>query len=171
MALDRTWYNALVDDNGSNQVGTIWNKTQVDYLLDSVDAEFARTLGLWVARPFNAANYYAEPPLTWTPTAGQIYFDRYTYVGNTLVWHIRMADITLGGTAGGHLHVTLPGTRLPTVTTQLIGVDAYSNGVYAAHKFYVAVGSTDCWIRRIDYSPISPGVFFAELFVHVEVNP
>jgi hypothetical protein len=38
MALDRTWYNALVDDDGSNAVGTVWNKTQIDNLLDSVDA-------------------------------------------------------------------------------------------------------------------------------------
>lgn len=36
--LDRTWYNTLVDDDGSGTTGTVWNKTQVDGLLDSVDA-------------------------------------------------------------------------------------------------------------------------------------
>ena len=39
--LDRTWYNALVDDDGSGNTGTVWNKTQVDGLLDSVDASLA----------------------------------------------------------------------------------------------------------------------------------
>jgi len=38
MALDRTWFNALVDDDGSNTVGTVWNKAQIAALLDSVDA-------------------------------------------------------------------------------------------------------------------------------------
>ena len=50
MALDRTWYNALVDDDGSNTVGTVWNKAQIKNLLDSVDAELARvamTQGVW----------------------------------------------------------------------------------------------------------------------------
>jgi hypothetical protein len=38
MALDRTWYNTLVDDDGSNTVGTLWNKAAVDSLMDAVDA-------------------------------------------------------------------------------------------------------------------------------------
>jgi hypothetical protein len=42
MALDRTWYNALVDDDGSNAVGTVWGKDDIKNLLDSVDAEIAR---------------------------------------------------------------------------------------------------------------------------------
>src|SRR4026209_1113203 len=38
MALDRTWYNSLTDDDGSNLVGTLWNKAAVDSLMDAVDA-------------------------------------------------------------------------------------------------------------------------------------
>lgn len=38
MPLDRTWYNTLVDDDGSNTIGTPWTKAAVDSLLDSVDA-------------------------------------------------------------------------------------------------------------------------------------
>src|SRR4026209_2096244 len=39
MALDRTWYNSLTDDDGSTRVGTLWNKAAVDSLMDAVDAE------------------------------------------------------------------------------------------------------------------------------------
>lgn len=46
MPLDRTWFNALVDDDGSNTVGTVWNKTQIDALLDSVDAALPQ-VGTW----------------------------------------------------------------------------------------------------------------------------
>lgn len=38
MALDRTWYNTLVDDDGSNTTGTSWNKAAVDSLMDAIDA-------------------------------------------------------------------------------------------------------------------------------------
>lgn len=48
MALDRTWFNALVDDDGTNTVGTVWNKAQIDALLDSVDA-FVSAGGTWTA--------------------------------------------------------------------------------------------------------------------------
>jgi hypothetical protein len=42
MALDRTWYNTLVDDDGSGITGSVWDKADVDALMDAVDAEIAR---------------------------------------------------------------------------------------------------------------------------------
>jgi hypothetical protein len=39
--LDRTWYNTLVDDDGSGTTGTPWNKAAVNSLLASVDASLA----------------------------------------------------------------------------------------------------------------------------------
>ena len=42
MAVDRTWWNALVDDDGSDELGTKWNKARIAELLNSVDAEIAR---------------------------------------------------------------------------------------------------------------------------------
>jgi hypothetical protein len=42
MAIDRTNYNALVDDDGSNTVGTLWTKNQVKIvLLDPIDVAIA----------------------------------------------------------------------------------------------------------------------------------
>jgi hypothetical protein len=42
MALDRTWFNTLVDDDGSGLTGSVWDKADVDSLMDAVDAEIAR---------------------------------------------------------------------------------------------------------------------------------
>jgi hypothetical protein len=53
MALDRTWYNALVDDSGDGISGSVWDKADIKNLLDSVDAELARIesagsiVGVW----------------------------------------------------------------------------------------------------------------------------
>src|SRR4030095_147195 len=38
--LDRVWYNALVDDDGSGTTGTVWNKGQVNGLLNTIDTSF-----------------------------------------------------------------------------------------------------------------------------------
>lgn len=38
MALSRTWFTALIDDSGSRQDGSVWQKSSVDSLLDSIDA-------------------------------------------------------------------------------------------------------------------------------------
>jgi hypothetical protein len=45
MALDRTWYNTLVNDDGTNTVGSVWDKTDVDALMNAVDAEIVRLDG------------------------------------------------------------------------------------------------------------------------------
>lgn len=44
--LDRTWYNTLVDDDGSGLVGSVWDKADVDALMDAIDAEIVRIDGL-----------------------------------------------------------------------------------------------------------------------------
>lgn len=37
MAIDRTWWNNLVDDDGSGTKGTVWNKAAIKGLLDAID--------------------------------------------------------------------------------------------------------------------------------------
>ena len=42
MAINRGPWNALIDDDGSNLIGSIWNKTAIkDVLLDPIDAMIA----------------------------------------------------------------------------------------------------------------------------------
>lgn len=77
MALDRTWYNTLVDDDGSNTVGTPWNKAAVDSLMDAVDASLVTvpTLPITEADVTNlvadlaAKAPLASPAFTGVPTA------------------------------------------------------------------------------------------------------
>jgi hypothetical protein len=44
MALDRTWYNTLVDDDGSGLTGSVWDKADVNQLMNATDAEFNRLI-------------------------------------------------------------------------------------------------------------------------------
>lgn len=48
MAIDRTAFHALVDDDGSNTVGSLWNKHAIQtVLLDPIDAALAVQAGAW----------------------------------------------------------------------------------------------------------------------------
>jgi hypothetical protein len=38
MPISRTWYDTLVDDDGSGTTGSVWDKADVDSLLDAIDA-------------------------------------------------------------------------------------------------------------------------------------
>ena len=42
--ISRTWYDTLVDDDGSNTVGTIIDKADFDAILDAIDALIAANI-------------------------------------------------------------------------------------------------------------------------------
>src|SRR5580765_6360587 len=47
ITIDRTNYNALVDDDGTNTKGTPWSKNQVKIvLMDPIDAALAKVVGM-----------------------------------------------------------------------------------------------------------------------------
>lgn len=91
--MNRTAYNALVDDNGSNTVGSRWDKAAIkNVLLDPIDA----ALGVWTNTPFNAADYTADVGSCVVPSAS-VYSNRWTVIGNTLVWSLYVNPGTLSG--------------------------------------------------------------------------
>jgi hypothetical protein len=47
MPLDRTWYNTLVDDDGSGLTGSIWDKEDVNQLMNSIDASLPPRRAQW----------------------------------------------------------------------------------------------------------------------------
>jgi len=87
MALSRTWYNTLVDDDGSNTVGSIWDKAAVDHIYDDVDLEIARldVAGSVVASTVTGTQNNYAPTLS----------------NRTLIEWAGAADATFTGLAGG----------------------------------------------------------------------
>src|SRR4026208_1458390 len=94
MALDRTWYNSLTDDDGSNLVGTLWNKAAVDSLMDAVDAEVL----LYPKLPASTA-----PTTTGTQTALAIP----SGTGDLVLYLNNGALLTIQGIAAGVANQTL----------------------------------------------------------------
>lgn len=83
MPLDRTWYAGLVDDDGSGSVGSIWNKSQVNALMNVIDAELVLTSPAPLSTTGSVTN--------WAPGLQ----------GDTLTQWNGAADLTVNGLAGG----------------------------------------------------------------------
>lgn len=56
MAINRTPYNALIDDNGTGTTGSIWNKNAIKtVLLDPIDAAFEPVYGTFTPTDLSGA--------------------------------------------------------------------------------------------------------------------
>ena len=78
MAINRAPFNALVDDDGTNTTGTVWEKAQIaGVILDPVDAELLRVDGVWVN--FTPALYVTGG--TWSSPSPYV---RYQIAGKVL---------------------------------------------------------------------------------------
>jgi len=94
----RTWYNTLVDDNGTGN-GTVWNRGQIDGQLNNIDQAFAQfdTLGSWYNLPVTAGGF----------SFGSGSSAMYTHIGATMVISFNFTGCSVpGGT--NLLYVTFP---------------------------------------------------------------
>jgi len=134
MAIDRGPWNALVDDDGSNLVGTVWNKAAIKtVILDPVDAAF----GIWADVPFSAANFAGLAPMVWTVGAPAVLVNRYALVGHILYWSFYLSWFSgsnvLSGSPSAQLKMTIPAARTAYGTQrQMIDTAAGVAGVAAA---------------------------------------
>jgi hypothetical protein len=94
MPIDRSYFNALVDDDGSNTVGSVWNKNAIkNVLLDPIDALALAAL-VWNA--YTPSWVAATPPMlgdgTLVATAalsgGVTYFEMQLTMGTTTTYGV-----------------------------------------------------------------------------------
>jgi len=94
----RTWWNTLVDDNGTGN-GTIWNKAQIEGQTGNIDQAFAQfdTLGNWYNLPVTAGAF----------TFGSGSSAMYAVIGSTVLISFNFTACSVpGGT--NLLYVTFP---------------------------------------------------------------
>lgn len=116
MALDRTWYNTLVDDDGTNTVGSVWDKGDVNALMNTIDSEFLKHAlygtGTWTPTLTGSAGATGVSYAAQTGT--------YVQVGKLFVMFFNLV-LTNKGTIsglvqlGGLPFVSTPAVVVPTV--------------------------------------------------------
>jgi hypothetical protein len=106
MPIDRAPFNALVDDDGSNLVGSVWNKAAIaSVILDPTDVALAALpqAGAWIIPAFDPADYYVGIGSgSWAVEAGDILAVAYSVVGKTVHFdmHITASFLTGAGAVG-----------------------------------------------------------------------
>jgi hypothetical protein len=113
--LQRRWKNVIVSNTLYGK--SLWVEDRIYEKLNR-----AAGLGYWTAVPFNAANYSADPPLTWTVASGNQFRYAYTLIGKTMWLAVIIGgSTTAGGASGNGLRVTIPGGFLPAGNATVIG--------------------------------------------------
>lgn len=146
MALDRTWYNTLVDDDGSGMTGSVWDKADVDSLMDAIDVQLAYV----AVYPWTDYTPSLVPGIgTWT--AANI-FARYTQSGIggktiTVQWSIENSTFTA---AVANPKIALPFAANYWNGNQAMAFPMFINGAYEigygliipGDQSYVSIGRT-----------------------------
>jgi hypothetical protein len=75
---------------------------------DLYEKQRSTPIGHWIDVPFNASNFMGTAGMTWTVASGDVYANRYTLIGKTLVWQFQLNASTIGGTVSPYLTMTTP---------------------------------------------------------------
>jgi hypothetical protein len=160
MALDRTWYNGLIDDDGSGLTGSVWDKADVDALMDAIDAEIARlepgTVTGWQAYAVQWFTYDGAPV-----TLGDGYLSgEYRTLGQDLEVRIsfQIGSSTVIGAQPYAFSLPFPSV-VPALATPILGVanlvDA-SAGNFGAHVLLHGSNTSRVWLASTE--AVSNGV-------------
>jgi hypothetical protein len=144
MTIDRTWYNALVNDDGSGTTGSVLDKSDLDDLLDTIDAMVTD----WTAVTYNAANFTASAG-TWTVDAGDQITYRWSLVNKTMHLRVTLTNTTVSAPAS--LRVAIPGGHTSLAVVESVirvknnGTDAFGLAYCGAAAATVAIYATPAY--------------------------
>lgn len=185
MPIDRTAFDALVDDDGTNTTGTPWNKTAIqNVILDPVDDALgasgipdapvdgttygrknaawepvtATLPGAWTAVTFNAADFTCSGSMTITISSGHVQNFSYQVFGKTMMLAINLNGFTLGGSASSQLKVKIPGGYTPKKNGFQIAVISDPS----THNNVPGIASLQASVNQVAFVPLN-GVFWATI--------
>jgi len=158
----------VVDDAVSTVLATPLSMTRAGSISVGADiSEKGRTtpLGHWIDVPFNAANFSGYGGMTWTVSAGQVPVNRYTRIGKTTIWSLRVDGAAVGGTLTNILYLAAP-VSLNAVMYNLCQI--YSGGTTAAGILYPIDGATFA-VQKMDTTAFASGATYVRFTIPVDM--
>lgn len=172
--IDRTVFNALVDDDGSNGLGTILTKNVVKTaIMDPVDAAITAD---WIVPTFNAAAFFGTGALVWTVEAGDLASFAYRRQGNTMQVAFQLNTTSLSGTPNAQLNISnaMWGGAVAKRGASALMAYILNNGLTPLGSVQVVTGGTVLVIKKADSSTFAVGTndsYFWGTLGPFEVNP
>jgi hypothetical protein len=142
----RTWFNGLVDDNGTGN-GTLWNRAAIGGGIDATDQAFALLDGV--------GKWLGYSPLTNSPGGSKT--AAYTFTGQANVGTLMFYGGLTGGNIGtdGYLQWSIPTAfMLPFARDTYIGPAAASWTVSGGGTTYETLS---CFVNALN----SQGIYFS----------
>jgi hypothetical protein len=159
MALNRNWYNTLVDDSGTGTNGTVWDKSQIDQFFGVIDFRVRD----WVPVPFAAGNFYSDTG-SWTVEAGDVAINRIALTGQLAVWDLVINATTVGGSPST-LYLVVP-FQYYVLSTSHFGRIGYCLDNMSHREAYVhAVNSGTLGMSRNDSGTWTPSTNATYLYL------
>lgn len=171
--VDRTAYNALIDDSGSGTDGSVWDKADVNDILNAIDALFSSATGLkcggpllernrtanvgeWTSVAYNAANFTASAG-TWTVGATDQLTFKYMLVGKTLFVTFAFDATSTSAGMGTNLRIPIPGGFVSANTQDNLNVRGIDAGAAVTAFAEVQAGGTTISFYRQDQANWASG--------------
>lgn len=151
MAIDRTNFNALVDDDGTGTTGSVWNKNAIDAsILTPVDNALAFP---WSTIAFSAGDF-----INMAVAAGNVSDYGYCLIGyKTLIFSIVITNASIPS-AVNVLYIKLPFGW--TVGRRATGTFYFSDGGLWTFGAVLTDTQTANWgmqLNKVDYSNFATG--------------
>jgi hypothetical protein len=168
MALDRTWYNTLVNDDGSGLTGSIWDKEDVNQLMNAIDAQLASpgVAGYpWV--DYTAGLHTPQGPV-FSHGGAYTRYQQFGQNAKTILVQYSIEAMTFSANAT-ELWVSFPFTALAWAGAQMFSVPLFINGVYETGWLSIAASNTSyATIGRNggQQIPAGSGIYFRGTFIY-----
>jgi hypothetical protein len=172
MPINRAALTALVDDDGSNTVGSLLTKALLGTVIfDPIDAALGITD--WASVTYSGANFTATGGGSWTVDSGDQAVFRWRTLGKSLFLQCALNATTVAGTVSA-LNVKIP-NAYTAAGTQGSGCIVYDNSVSVpagAYAFVAAAGATSVTIFKGDGTNFAASTnnTYLRLNVHIEIQ-
>jgi hypothetical protein len=127
-------------------------------------------MGHWQDVPYSAGNFNASGGMTWTVSAGNLIFSRYTVIGKTLIWLLYIEGASLSGTAGSQLYVALPPGCVGVSKRGVVATTQLFDGVH--FRGWVRANTTYVIIEKDPPAALAlnTGLTYVEFTISLEIN-
>jgi hypothetical protein len=123
-------------------------------------------MGHFIDTPFNAADYYALSPMTFTVAAGNVITNAYSLVGRTVWWAVVVTPpAALGGTASSQIYVRFPGGLTAARTVRGATGLAYTTGPVSL-QYAIDTGTNYVTLSRMD----SAAFALSGIYLYVQLH-
>ena len=105
-------------------------------------------MGEWNAVSFSAGNFTSNPSGKWDVDSGDVLLNRYSMVGKTMTWTVRVTATSVTDTTATELRIAIPG-GFSGAQASFTRTGFFQEATAALDDTFVAVSTTYVYVSRV----------------------